>query len=164
MLKVMYVNRAGLQQRFRSRNRCFAILENGNILSFVWIRFGSRYSSELHLKFNLKSNQGWFYNAVTVKAARGRGYFANICRHVVKVLAAEGFDDFFIDVEQRNRPSIRAIEKSGYKRLVKVRMSKLLSKVSYEITVYDKNGWRQLSEMIENFHLARNVTYNYAAS
>ena len=70
----------------------------------------------------------------------------------------------FLDVEQRNRASISGIEKSGCKRLVKVRMSKLLSKVSYEVTVYDKNEWRQLSEVIENFYLIRNIVYNDVTS
>jgi hypothetical protein len=151
MQEIMYVSRAGLQERFLRGDRCFAVLEKGNILSFMWIRFGERYVCELRLKFNLKPNQGWFYNALTVKSVRGMGYYTNIYRYMTKVLVAEGFDELLLDVEERNRASIHGIEKAGYKQVVKIQMKKLLSKVVYKVTVFDKNAWQRLAEIIDNF-------------
>jgi RimJ/RimL family protein N-acetyltransferase len=64
---------------------------------------------------------------------------------------AEGFNELFIDVEERNGASIRGMEKAGYKRVVKVEIKRLLSKVRYKITVFNKKAWEQLSEIINNF-------------
>lgn len=151
MLEIMYLSRADLYDRFYRGERCFAVMEGGKIATYFWAQFDVRYLSELFLRFNLKPSQVWFYNAVTVKSARGRGYYPNIIRYMAKVLRAEGFDELFIDVEERNTASIRGVEKAGCKRVVKVQMKKLLSKVKYRVIVFDEDAWQRLSETISDY-------------
>jgi hypothetical protein len=155
MLKVMYLKRTDLYNRFGRGERCFAVLNGGQIASYFWAQFHTRQLSEISWVLNLKPNQVWFYNAITVKGARGRGYYPNIIRYMAKVLEKEGFTEFFIDVEERNRSSIRGVEKAGCKRVVRIQMSKLLSKVRYKVTVFDEDTWRELLHEIKNVNCVR---------
>jgi len=161
MLAVMYLSRANICRRFGRGERCFAVIDDGGIATYFWAQFGARYIDGLRLTFNLKSNQAWFYNAITVKRARGKGYYPNIIRYMNQTLASDGFDEFFIDVEEKNLASIRGMKKAGFKEIVKIQMKKLLSKAKYETSVFDKKGWEQLSEMICNFPNKQDVAEKY---
>lgn len=155
MLDVMYINSVELQKRFDHGDRCFAVLDENKIISYFWARFADREFPELHLKFNLHSNQTWMYNAITVKAARGRGLYPNIIRHMAKVLMNSGIDEAFIDVDPDNIASRRGLEKAGCKYIVLVRVKKMFSNINYELTVFDTSGWQELSGMVEGFNQKR---------
>ena len=151
MQEVMYVSRAGLQGRFSRGDRCFSVIEKGDILSFFWSRSVERCLPELHLKFSLKPYQMWMYNAVTVKRARGRGLYPNVICHMAAVLGQEGIDELFVDVEQSNRASLRGIERVGCKRIVRIRMRKFASIRKYHLQIHDKVDWQQLAKTIDDF-------------
>jgi RimJ/RimL family protein N-acetyltransferase len=150
MLDVMYLTKADIYNRFNRGERCFAILDGEDITTYFWAQFGPKQLDKLSMTFNLRPNQTWFYNAITVKKARGRGYYPNIIRYMVKALKTEDFNEFFIDVEETNRASIRGMEKAGFKRVVKVQMRKILSNIRYKITIFDKDAWQGLTEIITN--------------
>ncbi len=152
MLEVMYFNRQSLQERFNEGERCFAVFEKGKIVSYFWALFGFRDFNELHMRFRLRSNQTWMYNAVTVKSARGRGLYPNIICYMAKALAKSGIDEAFIDVESGNAPSIRGLEKAGSTRIALVRMRKIFSTISYNVIVFDKHSWQQLFQIIEDIN------------
>lgn len=164
MLEVMYVSRAGLQGRFSRGDRCFAVLDNDKIVSYFWAQFGLRDLCELHLKFNLSPNQAWMYNAVTVKIARGRGLYPDLIRHMAKVLLQSGINESFIDVDLRNRSSIRGLEKAGCTRVILIHMKRIFTSVNYKLTIFDKETWQQLSLKVEDFHHLQNVTEDSAYS
>lgn len=151
MRKIMYANRASLQGRFSREDRCFAVLEGGDILSFFWARFGEKYLPESHLKFHLRPHQVWMYNAVTVKRARGRGLYPNIIRHMTQVLGQEGIDELFVDVEETNQPSLRAVARAGCKKIARIQIKKIFSTTKYYLQIYDEITWQQLAETIDNF-------------
>ncbi len=151
MLEIMYVSRAGLQQRFSRGDRCFAVLDKSKILSYFWVRLGERHVPELHWKFNLQAHQAWLYNAVTAKQARGRGLYPSVIRHMAKVMVAEGINELFVDVEQRNCPSIRGVEKAGCKKIAKVKIKKIFSKRKYYLHIFDEEAWQRLSETISDY-------------
>ena len=151
MLSVMYLRQTDIHKRFDHGDRCFAVIDAGEISSYMWVQSGVKHLSELYWVLNLSPHQSWFYNAITLKHARGRGYYPNLYRHMAKVLRLAGFSELFIDVEERNRPSIRGLEKVGFKQVAKVQMKKLLSKFRYKITVFDKQAWQELSEIINDF-------------
>lgn len=150
MLEVMYLSRNGLEKRFEDKQRCFAIVDMGRIVAYFWAKFTNRSLDDMAFEFALRPKQVWFHNAITVKQARGKGYYPNIISYMAKTLKEEGFDEFFIDVEYRNQSSIRGVEKAGCIRVAGIRMRKLLSKVRYGITVYDENTWRQLLHNIKD--------------
>jgi len=151
MLEVMYVSRVGLEKRFDRGDRCFAVIDKNKLISYFWAQFGLSDICELHLKFELSSSWAWMYNAITVKAARGQELYPNLIRHMAKALSQSGIEECFIDVDPKNIPSIRGIEKSGATSIVLIRMKKIFSAVSYKIRVFDEDAWKKLSGTIENF-------------
>jgi len=157
MLEVMYISRGGLQERFSRGDRCFAVFENGKIISYFWAQFGRKDLCELHLKFDLRPNQAWMYNAITIKTARGRGLCPNVIRHMAKVLLQSGIDEGFVDVDPKNRSSVRSLEKAGCTPVVYIRMNKIFSSINYKFTIFNKRAWQQLSKTIEDFQHIQNI-------
>jgi GNAT superfamily N-acetyltransferase len=155
MLGVMYLSRADICKRFSRGDRCFAAMNDSEIAAYCWVRFGVWHLVELYLEVKLEPNRALFYNAVTVKSARGRGYYPNLIRYMAKAMKAEGFNCCFTFAEERNRPSVRGLMKSC-KALMKIRMRKLFSKTRYDVTVFDKNAWEQFSDVIKNPHSLKN--------
>lgn len=151
MLEVMYLSRVGLEKRFDQDDRCFAVIDKNKIISYFWAQFGLRDICELHLKFELSSNWTWMYNAITVKVARGQELYPNLIRHMAKTLSQSGIEESYIDVDPKNIPSIRGIEKSGATSIVLIRMKKIFTTVSYKIKIFDEDAWEKLSGIIENF-------------
>ena len=151
MLAVMYLSRADIYDRFDRGERCFAVLDGEHIRTYFWVQFSVRELDRLYLKVDLEPNQAWFYNAITVKSARGQGYYTNIIRHMAKKLKAEGFEEFFIDAEERNLASIRGMEKAGCKPVVRIQRRKLLSRVLYRVKVFDDGAWHGLLGIIKDF-------------
>jgi predicted acetyltransferase len=149
IFKVMYFSREHVLNRFDRGERCFAILEKGNIVTYLWAAFKERSMKELSLNVQLKTNQSWFYNALTIKEARGKGYYPSIIRCMAKTLQNEGISEIFIDVEGENAASIRGVEKAGFKKVLRVQMKKTLSRIKYWVTVFDNPVWLRLSEEIE---------------
>jgi len=150
MLKVMYLSRDGLEKRFESGQRCFAVLDGDQIVTYFWARFRSRKLDDMTFEFAIGPRQVWFYNAVTVKSVRGRGHYPNIIRYMAQTLKSEGFDEFFIDAEQRNHASIRGMEKSGCKNVARISMKKLLWKVKYNVKVFDERCWHGLLQGVSD--------------
>lgn len=151
MLEVMYATRQGLQDRFARGERCFGAVESGRIVSFFWSQVGLKDFYELHLRFRLGCNQAWLYNAITVRAARGRGLYPAITRHIIATLGRAGITDYYVDLRPRNLASARGLAKAGFTRFVLIRMRKLFSCVRYEAKVFDQDRWERFSALIEGF-------------
>lgn len=149
IFKVMYFSREHVLNRFDRGERCFAILEKGNIVTYLWAAFKERNMTETRLNIQLKPNQSWFYNALTMKEARGKGYYPNLIRCMAKTLQNDGISEIFIDVEGENTASIRGVEKAGFKKVISVQMKKTLSRNKYCVSVFDNPVWSRLSEEIE---------------
>jgi GNAT superfamily N-acetyltransferase len=151
MLTVMYVSRTDLLKRFAGGDRCFATVEDGKIVNYFWVTFNARQSQELNLKFRLAGDQAWLYNAITIKAARGRGLYPNIVRHIAKMLRQSGFTEAFIEVEQKNTASLRGLEKARCSRVALITWRRVFTRTFYRITVFDYVTWQRLSENIEAY-------------
>ena len=148
MKLVMYVSSYCLRQRFQKGDRCFAVLDGNNILSFFWAEFNFKDLHELHIGLDLSSHQVWMYNAVTIKSARGRNLYPNVIRYMAKVFYKEGIREAYIDVDPKNHASVRGLEKVGCKQVARVHMRKTLSLIRHKLWIIDKNLWHELSKMI----------------
>ncbi|MBW1803909.1 MAG: GNAT family N-acetyltransferase, partial [Deltaproteobacteria bacterium] len=61
---------------------------------------------------------------LTLPPFRGRGLFPRVLKSMVKYLTAKGFCRIFICVHEDNLPSIRGIEKAGFKLVERIRLRK----------------------------------------
>jgi len=151
MVEVMYLSEYDINKRFNNSDRCFAIIDKNKIATYVWGQFKIHWMEELLLKFKLTSNQVWLYNGVTIKSARGKGYYKNILVYIGKVLRTENFTEIYGYAEERNIPSIRGLEKASYIKVVMIHMKKIFSKIEYKVNVFDEESWHNLKKTIANF-------------
>jgi len=110
---------------------------------------------EIFCKFNLKPKQAWFYNAITAKSSRGKGYYPNIIRFMAKALEKEGLAEFFIDLDLNNIASRHGLEKAGCKRVVLIQMKKKFTNINYELVVSNMDDWQELYGIVEHFDKER---------
>lgn len=155
LLPVVYVDRKGVVERFSQNDRCFAVREDGKIVSFTWIRTRQRHLPELEMSLSLQPNQAWVYNAITARESRGKGLYSNILRFAAKKLASEGTDEIYGDVNSFNKASIKGFEKAGFEIIADVHMRRFLTYRIYDVCVFNSEVWSRLSGQIQNEDLRR---------
>jgi RimJ/RimL family protein N-acetyltransferase len=160
MLSVMYLSDNDIVNRFNNGDKCYAIIDDKKIATYIWGHFKNHWMEELELEFNLLDNQTWLYNVVTVREARGKGYYTNILRYLAKHLSENGFTEIYGYAEKRNFPSIKGLKKAGYNLVLKIRLKKILLKTEYEVSVIDKNSWNQLKKTIVDFEKHKWIVVN----
>jgi hypothetical protein len=151
MFQVMYQSAKDLHEKFDRSDRCFAIMDGEDIQAYCWVQFGTRSLDGLYVDVDMAPDQGWLYNAITMQSARGRGIYPNLIRHMAKRLAADGFREFFIDVDARNVPSLRGLDKVGCRQIAVMRMTRTLSRPRYTLQVLEPEPWQRLSEQFGSF-------------
>ena len=63
---------------------------------------------------------------LTLPPFRGQGLYPIVLKTIVRHLSSEGFHRVFICVHKDNQPSIRGIEKAGFKRIGRIRFIKVI--------------------------------------
>ena len=144
MAALMYLTRAALRERLTAGQRCFAVVDGGAVVAFFWATFGVRRLDEVGLEARLRDDEAWFFNAVTLPAARGRGCYPQLIRHMCGVLRGEGVRRFYIDAEPHNRASLRGIAKAGFRPVATLRFTERLSLPSWSVCVEDSDAWQRL--------------------
>lgn len=84
----------------------------GRIVSFLWITCHDRAVGPVGLADT--PGRVFLYNAHTLKEHRGRGLFAALLLAARSALGREGASEFVGDVDVRNAPSARSLEKAGF--------------------------------------------------
>ena len=163
MLRVMYLTGSDIEARFGAGDRCFGVMDDGQIASYMWVKFDVFHLGELYLSFKCKRNQAWFYNAITVKSARGKGYYSALYRHMVNTLKREGISELYACPEDFNVPSLTGMRHAGYTPIVRVEVGKLLWTRRYKMTVFDRKLWEDLRETILNLPRRLNVKVEVAS-
>jgi RimJ/RimL family protein N-acetyltransferase len=87
---------------------------DGQIANVGWTRTGDCVRTWF---FPLADHWVVLSHFLTLPVSRGRGLYSCLMSHIVNRLAADGIDRFFIDCADWNLPSIRGIEKLGFRRL-----------------------------------------------
>ena len=144
MLQTMYLNSHALQRRFSRGDRSFAVLERGRIASYGWTTSGIHHLSEACLSFRCATGQAWFYNGVTVKNARGRGYYAAVLLNIAAILRREGYSALYVHVEAANTPSRAGLKRAGFSTILTLQVRKLMARRRYMLTVHDPAEWSRV--------------------
>lgn len=106
-----------VEERLRAGDRCYAALtEAGEVGSFVWVASGREvYVYELGESVRVPHNVAYFYDAFTFPEARGAGLIAETIRGIVAELENSHVERCEAWVVQRNKPSLRAFRKAGFR-------------------------------------------------
>ncbi len=162
MLETMYLNSDVLQRRFRRGDRSFAVLEEGRIASYGWTTSGTHHLSEAYLSFRCAPGQAWFYNGVTVKDARGRGYYTAVLLNIAAILRREGYSALYVHVEAANTPSRAGLKRAGFSTILTLQVHKLMSRRRYMLTVQDPAEWSRVRPTILDLPSEEFVTVRLA--
>ena len=92
-------------------NRCLALIENGEVLSYLWVN--DKFNQCYGIKEPLKRNECCLYNAVTKPDKRGKGYAEILRAKCYEILRKQGKDTFYSFTEQNNKSALKLKEKLG---------------------------------------------------
>lgn len=106
------------EQRFKDGCRCYiGKMDDGRLGHIIWTTQGKElfasYETGVKCKRVMDKEVGIVIDAWTPSYARGRNYYPQVMRQIVRDLLKE-FDDIWLWVVTTNAPSIRGIKKSGY--------------------------------------------------
>jgi RimJ/RimL family protein N-acetyltransferase len=101
----------------------FFIVRNGDSLQHInWIYYSHHHNRNLILG----KKEAEFKFGLTFPQYRGRGLQPLVLDAMAQYLQKKGFQRVFACVLPENKPSIRGIEKAGFKRVGKTRLRKIL--------------------------------------
>lgn len=120
--------------------RGLVLERDGAWLSFGWLATPSS-PSAVHVPTSLGAGRFWIFNCHTRFEHRGQGHYQRLLVGLVELatrLGAGAEDEVFIDTVSANRPSIRAIERVGFRpagRILQLDVSRLGMRLSLPIGV-----------------------------
>jgi hypothetical protein len=98
--------------RFAHGDEFFGWRIDGRIVSFGWVTYQDRTVGPFRLAKG--SSRAFLYNFHTLQEYRGQNLYPALLLAVRHALGLEKVTEFVIDVDVRNTPSARGIEKSGF--------------------------------------------------
>lgn len=103
-----------VERRFLEKDLAWAVKVDGHIVHYDFVTFGSRWLDIVEQEFPLKYREAFIYNCHTIKNWRGKGLFTSSLQKLQQHLAYSGIKRCYIDVDARNKPSLKAIHRAGY--------------------------------------------------
>jgi Acetyltransferase (GNAT) domain len=105
-----------IERRFHERNICFGFYASERPATIGW---SSPEYLELDrdLRFPCRGAVG-LYDFETFEEFRSRGYYTNALMQIARVMRDRGQTTLFIAVDPKNVPSIRGIERAGFRRVL----------------------------------------------
>lgn len=106
------------EQRFKDGCRCYiGRMDDGRLGHIIWCTHGDElfasYETGEKCRMKLDKDQGIVIDAWTPSYARGRNYYPQVMRQMIRDLLRD-YDEIWLWVVTTNIPSIRGIKKSGY--------------------------------------------------
>lgn len=102
------------QQRLAAHRRCFVAKMDGQIAAYGWVTQGAEYVGELERTFNLRPDEAYIWDCVTLAAWRGQHLYSALLNEIVYRLHNEGVQCVWIGASRQNEPSIRGIVNAGF--------------------------------------------------
>jgi len=85
---------------------------------FGWIT--SRDRRVGHLRLTSRPSTVYLYNFHTAEWARGGGLYSSLLLQIRHLLGMQGINDFIIDANERNLPSLKGMQRAGFRPLATV--------------------------------------------
>ncbi len=95
---------------------------NGAIGHISWIY----YKGDPNRIIELDSDEGEIKYSLTLPELRGKGFYPATLIRIQRFLREKGYKRVFICAREDNRPSIKGIEKAGFKRVAEVNLVKIM--------------------------------------
>lgn len=104
------------QKRFDRSDECYISEVEGKAVHYSWVRTrDNMYIGDARRKINFTEDQFWIFDCRTHESARGLGIYPLTLTRILSLKKEEGKQEGFIDVANDNIPSIKGIEKTGFR-------------------------------------------------
>jgi hypothetical protein len=115
----LYRPTATLRERMRQGDRCFVVMVEGEAVAYRWARPGPFRSEGEHVEIG--PSQVYLHNSRTLAVMRGKKLMPFLNTTLCSRLGQEGFAEARCFMDGRNRSSISAAERSGFRIVSSVR-------------------------------------------
>lgn len=112
---LIYLKEKEIKKRFARGDICFLAKINDEYAHYSWLRFKEGEITEINRKINLGNGAGIIYNCHTYAKFRGRNIYPYILSKILMFLKEQEYKTAYIYTKGNNYPSIRGIEKTGFK-------------------------------------------------
>jgi RimJ/RimL family protein N-acetyltransferase len=150
MSRTMYQSGHQILARFERGDRCFAVIEDGSIASYMWVAGKTHHLSEAYSSFRCDGDQAWLYNAVTVRSARGRGYYTQLFQYILAALSEQGMRRLYGYAEEDNFPSRAGMRKAGFEPVACLNVTKFLGSRRLHVRILGAEAWGELRANLSN--------------
>jgi RimJ/RimL family protein N-acetyltransferase len=99
-------------ERLQRGDQFFAWQQAGKVVCFGWVTYKQRQIGVV--TFAPHPGRAYLYNFHTLQDFRGRTLYPQLLKAITSQLTLEQRHDVIIDVNSRNRASLRGIEKAGF--------------------------------------------------
>ncbi len=101
-------------RRFERGEKCFAALENGRAVSYIWGARGVVGVEEIDLAVRPEATEIYLYDAFTLEPWRGKNLYPSVLRRALEYGQELGLRRSLIFVESQNAASRRGVTKAGF--------------------------------------------------
>jgi GNAT superfamily N-acetyltransferase len=102
-----------IRHRFSRGDTCHGFFHSGQLVTLGWS--GAHYM-ELNIGETLPSPSAWgLFDFVTMPAFQSRGFYTDALRQLARLAHESGFEACWIAVHPANIPSIKGIERAGFR-------------------------------------------------
>lgn len=107
-----------IRQRFQGKRRCFVLKVADQIAAYGWVTHGVESVGELEREFNLRDDEAYIWDCVTLPAQRGQHCYSALLSHIIYQLQAEGTGCLWIGASRQNEPSVRGFVNAGFQHVI----------------------------------------------
>ncbi len=129
-----------MKARFSSGNSCFIVTgHDGRVLNYSWVCYREREIEYVDEIIHLKDSEAFIFNCYTFREYRGLSVYPWALVAIQSYLKSHGYQKVYIDASTGNMPSVRGIEKSGFRLEAKLvlltffKCIKIRRKVAFQI-------------------------------
>jgi len=139
--------RGKAEERFKAGRLCFVAEENGDIVNYVWVGLDATFVDELGREIRIDPASAYRYDGYTVPEYRGLGILPVVLTRVADYLFKNGIEEIYDIVVSDNRPSLRAHEKIGSRKMGEITFIKLFKSTRYRCRGSTARDGLRLKEM-----------------
>lgn len=126
---------------------CFIADIDGEIAHYKWVAFDEAYVSELKRNIRFDSNSAYIYSVYTVPEYRGFGLDPTVTTKVFDYLYEKGIEKVYILVSHDNLPSLRVMQKVGYRKIGEIGFNQVLGSRKYTCEGVTEKDCSKIKEM-----------------
>ncbi len=113
--------------RVNKGHLCFLATLHGDIVHYKWVAFNEFYV--FGMKCRISPNSAYVYDAYTASEYRGLGISSKMTTNIFDYLRQKGTKKAFACVVYNNFPSLRVMQKLGYRKMGEITIIRILSKL-----------------------------------